>query len=84
MGQALEPANDRQPEGRAPCDPGADWDFHDVRDHYLNLLYAVDSAAIRQAAPGRYWELSRIVSGEVMAEVFGGFSNAPWRRLLYG
>jgi beta-mannosidase len=75
VGQALEPANDPQPEGRAPCDPGADWDFHDVRDHYLNLLYAVDPAALRQAAPGRYWELSRIVSGEVMAEVFG-----EWRR----
>jgi len=73
VGQAPSPANN--PEGRAPHDSGADWDFHDVRDHYLNLLYSVTPAALRQADPKRYWELSRAVSGEVMAEVFG-----EWRR----
>jgi len=46
-----------------------------VRDHYLELLYSIDPAALRYADPNRYWELSRMVSGEVMAEVFGG-----WRR----
>jgi beta-mannosidase len=75
VGQALSPANDPAPAGRAPRDSGADWDFHDVRDHYLNLLYAVDPRALRQSDPQRYWELSRIVSGEVMAEAFG-----EWRR----
>jgi beta-mannosidase len=64
-----------EPHGRAPRDSGADWDFHDVRDHYLKLLYAVDPAGLREADPPRYWELSRMVSGEVMAEVFG-----EWRR----
>ncbi len=50
-------------------DVGADWDFADVRDHYLRLLHGI----------GRdhpdYWERSRFVTGEVMAEVLG-----EWRR----
>jgi beta-mannosidase len=75
VGQALSPANDLAPKGRAPRDAGADWDFHDVRDYYLNLLYALNPTSLRQADPERYWELSRIVSGEVMADVFG-----EWRR----
>ncbi|HEY0416188.1 MAG TPA: hypothetical protein VGC78_07355 [Gaiellaceae bacterium] len=50
-------------------DAGADWDFADVRDHYLRELHG--------AGPGDdlYWELSRHVTGELMARVFG-----EWRR----
>jgi beta-mannosidase len=59
----------------APRDPGATWDFHDVRDHYLGLLFALEPDALRETDPERYLELSRTVSGEVMAEVFG-----EWRR----
>jgi beta-mannosidase len=58
-----------------PRDRGADWDFEDVRDHYLPLLYAVDPTALRRNEPERYLALSRAVTGEVMAEVFG-----EWRR----
>lgn len=58
-----------------PRDSGAGWDFEDVRDHYLKLLYSVDPVTVRYADSARYWELSRMVSGEVMAEVFG-----EWRR----
>lgn len=58
-----------------PRDLGAGWDFEDVRDHYLKLLYSIDPGALRYADSIRYWELSRMVSGEVMAEVFG-----EWRR----
>jgi beta-mannosidase len=59
-----------------PKDAGAGWDFEDVRDHYLKLLYALDPVALRYSDARRYWEISRLVSGEVMAEVFG-----EWRRL---
>jgi beta-mannosidase len=58
-----------------PRDAGVGWDFEDVRDHYLKLLYSVEPAMLRYAETRRYWELSRMVSGEVMAEVFG-----EWRR----
>ncbi len=50
-------------------DVGADWDFADVRDHYLELLHGVE-----RGRPD-YWERARFVTGEVMAEVFG-----EWRR----
>ncbi|MGA9859387.1 MAG: hypothetical protein WBQ18_16095 [Solirubrobacteraceae bacterium] len=58
-----------------PRDTGAGWDFEDVRDHYLQALLGVDAVALRSVDPDRYRQLSRAVSGEVMAEVFG-----EWRR----
>jgi beta-mannosidase len=58
-----------------PHDVGTDWDFEDVRDHYLASLYGVDGAHLRDTDPERYLTLSREVSGEIMAAVFG-----EWRR----
>ena len=58
-----------------PRDVGADWDFADVRDHYLGLLFGLDPQALRRADRERYLELARAITGEVMAEVFG-----EWRR----
>lgn len=58
-----------------PRDTGAGWDFDDVRDHYLRRRYDVDPTWLRSVDQERYLELSRLVTGDVMAEVF-----AEWRR----
>jgi beta-mannosidase len=58
-----------------PRDSGSGWDFEDVRDHYLRLLFELDPVELRRVDHERYLELSRAVSGEVMAEVYG-----EWRR----
>ncbi|MCW3022161.1 MAG: glycoside hydrolase family 2 protein [Conexibacter sp.] len=56
-------------------DVGADWDFADVRDHYLREVYGIDAAALRDGDRERYLALGRQVTGEVMAATFG-----EWRR----
>lgn len=58
-----------------PRDAGADWDFADVRDHYLHELLGPDALALRASDPPRYRMISRAIGGEVMTEVFG-----EWRR----
>jgi beta-mannosidase len=58
-----------------PRDAGTGWDFDDVRDHYLGLLFDLDPGELRRYDHERYLELSRAVSGEAMAAVFG-----EWRR----
>lgn len=54
---------------------GAGWDFDDVRDHYLAMIYGVDPVQLRRSDHARYLALSRAVTGEVMAQTMG-----EWRR----
>jgi beta-mannosidase len=44
------------PQGSAPRDRGADWDFEDVTRHYARLLYGADTPDAMRAAPGAVME----------------------------
>jgi beta-mannosidase len=60
---------------RSPRDLGAGWDFDDVRDHYLQLLFRTDPQRLRAVDHDRYLALGRLASAEAMAASF-----AEWRR----
>ena len=62
-------------KARSPRDLGAGWDFDDVRDHYLKILFKADPQKLRHSDHGRYLTLGRVTTGEVMATSF-----TDWRR----
>ncbi|MFM0739786.1 glycoside hydrolase family 2 protein [Paraburkholderia xenovorans] len=74
---ALGTIHSHDPRWKAavPRDPGAGWDFDDVRDHYLSSVYGIEPARLRYEDPERYLDLSRAVVAELMGDVF-----AEWRR----
>jgi len=73
LGDGAQPHHPRW-KAAVPRDSGAGYDFEDVRDHYLGLLFARDPVAMRSSDLPRYLAASRIVTGEAMARVF-----SEWR-----
>ena len=62
-----------------PRDPGAGWDFEDIRDHYVKELFGADPAALRAQDLARYWRVARVASGEAMRRTFAEW-RTPWTR----
>ena len=62
-----------------PRDSGAGWDFDDIRDHYLRLLWGVDPVEVRSQDFERYMRLSRVVTGRVMASAFDEWRSSESR-----
>jgi beta-mannosidase len=57
-------------KSRVPRDTGASWDFETIRDHYLGREFGVDVENLKYCDLPRYFDLSRVVTGEVMSQVF--------------
>ncbi len=62
-------------KARVPRDIGADWDFEDVREHYMQRLYGVNPAQLKQEEPERYLDLARAVVVQVIEATM-----QEWRR----
>ena len=67
--KALGPLGGELWKRRVPRDSGSDWDFDDVRDHYVCTRTGSD-ADLRTTDPDRWHELGLVVPGDVMAETF--------------
>lgn len=52
-------------------DAGTSWDFEDVRDHYVRLLFGVDPLEVRYSDPEHALDLGRAAIVEAISSVLG-------------
>jgi beta-mannosidase len=71
MDGMLPPPHHPRWKSRVPRDSGSGYDFEDVRDHYLEILFRERAAELRAQDVPRYYAISRVVSGEVMSRIYG-------------
>ena len=71
MDGTLPPPHHPRWKSRVPRDSGSGYDFEDVRDHYLEVLFGERAADLRARDVPRYYALSRVVSGEIMSRTYG-------------
>lgn len=72
-----EPASCRETSDgrqRAPRDLGAEWDFADVRDHYVQSLFEVDPVLLRRQDVAAWMDLGRATIVLIMQQAI-----ATWR-----
>ncbi len=58
-----------------PRDAASSWDFEDVRDHYVRLLFGVDPVLLRATSPELGLDLGRAAVADLMAGAL-----TEWRR----